>query len=86
MQLEVPADQYDKAVELMKKKIESGKVKGVVNMKKILCIMFGFAIGLIVGLLCSSLRTEEKKDDSRISCQNGENGESRKTLTAFGYI
>ncbi len=55
-------------------------------MKKILCIMFGFAMGLIVGLLCSSLRTEEKKDDSSISCQNGENGESRKTLTAFGYI
>ena len=50
-------------------------------MKKILCIMFGFAIGLIVGLLCSSLRTEEKKDDSSISCQNGENG---KTLTALG--
>lgn len=31
MQLEVPADQYDKAVELMKKKIESGKVKGVTD-------------------------------------------------------
>lgn len=55
-------------------------------MKKIFCVMFGFAIGVIVGLLCSSLHNEEKKDDSRISCQNGENGETRKTLTAFGYI
>ena len=55
-------------------------------MKKILCVMFGFAIGLIVGLLCYRLCNEEKKDDSRISCQNGENGETRKTLTAFGYI
>lgn len=31
MQLEVPADQYDKAVESMSKKIESGKVPGVTD-------------------------------------------------------
>lgn len=31
MQLEVPADQYDKAVELMKNKIKEGKVKGVTD-------------------------------------------------------
>ena len=42
-------------------------------MKKILCVMFGFAIGVMVGLLCYRLRNEE-------------NGETRKTLTAFGYI
>ena len=52
-------------------------------MKKIFCVVFGFAMGLIVGLFCSSLRTEEKKGDKNICCQNGENG---KTLTAFGYI
>lgn len=55
-------------------------------MKKILCIMFSFAIGVMVGLLCYRLRNEEKKDDKSICCQNGENGETRKTLTAFGYI
>ncbi|MBB5606557.1 MULTISPECIES: hypothetical protein [unclassified Janthinobacterium] len=31
MQLEVPSDQYDKAVELMRKKIADGKVPGVTN-------------------------------------------------------
>ena len=64
----------------------SAILEGVVNMKKILCVMFGFAIGVMVGLLCYRLRNEEKKDDKSICCQNGENGETRKTLTAFGYI
>ncbi len=52
-------------------------------MKTIFCTIFGFVMGVVVGVFCYHLHNEKKKTDKSICCQNSEN---EKTLTAFGYI
>lgn len=52
-------------------------------MKKVLCIVFSFALGLIVGLLSHHIYDEESNKEIDNGCQEYEKGG---VFSPFGYI